>query len=63
MFGKDSIRKLLIENSPLIAILIGTMLVSFFMGPYRNGDTDWEYKAASGGIRCGMLSNLRLRSS
>ncbi len=48
------IRKLLSENFPLLSILIGIGLVSVSIGPFQNGDTQWEYDAASGVIRWGM---------
>ena len=54
MFNKCSIKKLLSENYPLLSILLGSVLVSVSIGPYQNGDTQWEYEAASGVIRWGM---------
>ncbi len=54
MFDKDSIRKLLSENYPLLGILIGIGLISVTIGPFQNGDTQLEYEAASGIIRWGM---------
>jgi 4-amino-4-deoxy-L-arabinose transferase-like glycosyltransferase len=54
MFDKHSLRKLLGENYPLLAILIGVTLISVVMGPYRNGDTRLEYAAASGVLNWGM---------
>jgi hypothetical protein len=49
------IRKLLSENFPLLNILIGRIgLVSVSIGPFQNGDTQWEYDAASGVIIWGM---------
>ena len=51
---KSSIRKLLSENFSLLSILIGIVLVSVSLGPFENGDTQWEYEAASGVIRWGM---------
>jgi len=51
---KDSIRKLISENYPLLGILIGVALLSVTMGPFHNGDTQLEYEAASGVIRWGM---------
>jgi len=47
-------RKLLSENYPLLGILIGITLFSVTMGPFQNGDTQWEYEAASGVIKWGM---------
>ena len=54
VLDKDSIRKLVSENYPLLSILIGVVLVSFSIGPYQNGDTQWEYEAAMGVIKWGM---------
>jgi 4-amino-4-deoxy-L-arabinose transferase-like glycosyltransferase len=51
---KGSIRKLLSENYPLLSILIGIVLLSVTMGPFKNGDTQLEYEAASGVIRWGI---------
>lgn len=48
------IRKLLTENYPLLAILIGVVLISVSIGPFENADTEWEYEAVSGVIRWGM---------
>jgi 4-amino-4-deoxy-L-arabinose transferase-like glycosyltransferase len=53
-FDKVSVKKLLSENYSLLSILIGFMLVSFSIGPYQNGDTQWEYEAAMGVIKWGM---------
>ncbi len=50
----DRIRKLLSENYPLLGILIGITLFSVTLGPLQNGDTQWEYEAASGVIKWGM---------
>jgi 4-amino-4-deoxy-L-arabinose transferase-like glycosyltransferase len=47
-------RKVLSENYPLLSILIGIGLVSVSIGPFQNGDTQWEYEAATGVIRWGM---------
>ncbi len=54
VLDKDSIRKLVSENYPLLSVLIGVVLVSFSIGPYQNGDTQWEYEAAMGVIKWGM---------
>jgi 4-amino-4-deoxy-L-arabinose transferase-like glycosyltransferase len=54
MFDKGSLRKLLSENYPLLGILIGIVLVSVSIGPFKNGDTQWEFQAVSGVIRWGM---------
>ena len=47
-------RKVLSENYPLLSILIGIFLVSVSIGPFQNGDTQWEYDAATGVLRWGM---------
>ncbi len=47
-------RKVLSENYPLLSILIGICLVSVSIGPFQNGDTQWEYNAATGVLRWGM---------
>ena len=54
MFGKDDIKKLLSENYPLLSILIGITLISLSIGPFHNGDTDWEFAAAKGVLRWGI---------
>jgi 4-amino-4-deoxy-L-arabinose transferase-like glycosyltransferase len=48
------IRKLISENYPLLSILIGIVLFSITLGPFKNGDTQLEYEAASGVIKWGM---------
>jgi len=42
------------ENYPLLSIIVGAVLVSASVGPYQNGDTQWEFEAASGVLRWGM---------
>ncbi len=54
MFSKDYMKHLLSENYPLLAILIGITLVSLSIGPFHNGDTDWEFEAAKGVLRWGL---------
>ncbi|MCW4030310.1 MAG: glycosyltransferase family 39 protein [Candidatus Bathyarchaeota archaeon] len=54
MLDKQTLAGWLRENYPLIAILLGAMMLSFSVGPYENGDTIWEFKAASGVIQWGM---------
>ncbi|MGD0643303.1 MAG: glycosyltransferase family 39 protein [Candidatus Bathyarchaeia archaeon] len=54
MFGKDGLRKLLNENYPLLSILVGITLVSLSIGPFQNGDTQWEYEAATGVVKWGI---------
>ena len=60
MFEKDGIRKLLSENYPILSILIGIILVSLSIGPFQNGDTQWEYQAAIGVIKWGIPYVIRL---
>jgi 4-amino-4-deoxy-L-arabinose transferase-like glycosyltransferase len=48
------IRKLLINNYSLLALIIGVVLISVSIGPFGNADTEWEYEAALGVIRWGM---------
>ena len=50
----DSIKNFLCENYPLIAILVGFVLVAISIGPYHNGDTAWEYDAVLGVIKYGL---------
>jgi 4-amino-4-deoxy-L-arabinose transferase-like glycosyltransferase len=54
MVSKDVVKKLLIENFPLLGILVGVMLVSISIGPFQNFDTDYEFRAAMGVIKWGM---------
>ena len=51
---KAPFRKVLSENYPLLSILIGICLVSVSIGPFQNGDTQWEYEAATGVLRWSM---------
>ena len=54
MLDKVGLRKLVNENCSLLSILIGTLLVSFSIGPYQNWDAQFEYQAASGVIKWGI---------
>ena len=54
MFGKVETKKLLSENYSLLSILIGITLISLSIGPFQNGDTDWEFAAARGVLKWGM---------
>jgi 4-amino-4-deoxy-L-arabinose transferase-like glycosyltransferase len=54
MFGKDEVKKQLSENYPLLSILIAITLISLSIGPFQNGDTDWEFAAAKGILKWGM---------
>ena len=54
MFGKDDAKKQLSENYPVLSILIGIALISLSIGPFVNGDTDWEFAAAQGVLKWGI---------
>ena len=54
MIGKEQAQRFLSQNYLLLTILIGTTLVSLSIGPYQNGDTQWEYSAAMGVIKWGI---------
>jgi len=54
MFSKDNMKHLLSENYPIFGILIGIMFVSLSIGPFHNGDTDWEFEAAKGVLHWGL---------
>ena len=54
MIDKNRIIKIVNENYPLLSILIAVVLISFSVGPYQNGDTQWEYEAATGVIKWGI---------
>jgi 4-amino-4-deoxy-L-arabinose transferase-like glycosyltransferase len=53
MLSKHNIKKLLSENYPLLAILIGATLISLPMGPYRNTDTQMEFTTTQGVLKWG----------
>lgn len=53
MLSKHTISKMLRENYPLLAILIGVTLISFPLGPFRNDDTQVEFGAAQGVLTWG----------
>ena len=53
-FGKGSLKKFFGEHYALLSILIGFLLVALSIGPYRNGDTSWEYDAVSGVLKYGL---------
>jgi 4-amino-4-deoxy-L-arabinose transferase-like glycosyltransferase len=53
-FGKRSFRELLREYYPLLAVLVGAVLVSASIGPFSNVDTDLEFAAALGVTKWGM---------
>lgn len=53
MLNKHNFGKLLSENYPLLAVLVGVILFSIPMGPYRNPDTQLEFSAAQGVLKWG----------
>jgi 4-amino-4-deoxy-L-arabinose transferase-like glycosyltransferase len=53
-FDKVNLGKRLSEYYPLLAVLVGFMLVSLSAGPYHNGDTAWEFDAVSGILKYGL---------
>ncbi|MCW4044772.1 MAG: glycosyltransferase family 39 protein [Candidatus Bathyarchaeota archaeon] len=53
MLRLRNLKKLLSENYPLIAILIGATLISLPMGPYQNTDTQMEYETTQGVLKWG----------
>ena len=53
-FDNVNLEKLLSEYYPLLAVLVGFMLVSLSAGPYHNGDTAWEFDAVSGVLKYGL---------
>lgn len=54
MVTGSRIRKLLTAYYPLLAILIGIVLISVSIGPFENWDTGLEYEAASSVISRGV---------
>jgi len=54
MVSKESIKKVLSENYPLMGILAGITLISISIGPFQNWDSMIEYQAAMGVIKWGM---------
>lgn len=52
--NKASLKALLNENYPLLAIIAGFVLVAVSLGPYTNGDTAWEMDAVSGVLKWGL---------
>lgn len=54
MLNKGNIKKLAIEFSPLIIVLIGVALVAFSLGPYQSYDTQLEFEAASNVVKTGI---------
>jgi 4-amino-4-deoxy-L-arabinose transferase-like glycosyltransferase len=48
------IKKFLSEYYPLIAVLFGFLMVSLSLGPYTNGDTQWEMDAVAGVLNTGL---------
>ncbi len=54
MFAKGNVKKFFIENNPIIAVILGYLLVALSIGPYYNGDTAWETDAVNGVMRYGL---------
>ena len=54
LLSKVDFKKLLIEVSPLLIILIGVALVAFSLGPYQSYDTNLEFEAASNVVTRGF---------
>ena len=54
MFNKFGLRKILDENYPLFSLLLGITFVSLSIGPFLNGDSLWEFEAATGVIKWGI---------
>ena len=53
MLGKHNLRELLSKYYPLLAILIGVLIVSLPMGPYETLDTQLEFNTTKGVLRWG----------
>ena len=53
MLSKNNFKKLLKQNYPILAILIGVSLISIAMGPYLTLDTDLEFSTAQGILKWG----------
>jgi 4-amino-4-deoxy-L-arabinose transferase-like glycosyltransferase len=53
-FAKGNIIKFLIDNYPIIAVILGYLLVALSIGPYFNGDTTWETDAVKGVMKYGL---------
>ncbi|MCX8150517.1 MAG: glycosyltransferase family 39 protein [Candidatus Bathyarchaeota archaeon] len=54
MRNKSKIINLINGKVPLLSVLIGTALILVAIGPFENGDTEWEFQATSGVLRWGM---------
>jgi len=54
MLCKDVVKKLIIENIPLLGVVVGVMLISISIGPFQNWDTDYEFRAVMGVIKWDM---------
>lgn len=53
-FTKGNVKKILAENYPIIAVVLGYLLVALSIGAYYNGDTAWENEAVKGVLRYGL---------
>ena len=54
LFDKETIKRFFSENYALLSVLVGFVLVSLSIGPYQNGDTQYEFQAASGILKWGI---------
>jgi 4-amino-4-deoxy-L-arabinose transferase-like glycosyltransferase len=52
--NKANVKFFFNQHYPLIAILLGFILVSMSVGPFHNGDSAWEYDATSGVTKYGL---------
>jgi 4-amino-4-deoxy-L-arabinose transferase-like glycosyltransferase len=49
-----SLKQFLSVHYPLLAVLAGFLMVSLSLGPYTNGDTQWEMDAVAGVLNTGL---------
>jgi 4-amino-4-deoxy-L-arabinose transferase-like glycosyltransferase len=49
-----NVKKFFIENYPILAVIVGYLLVAFSIGPYYNGDSAWETQAVQGVMKYGL---------
>ena len=54
MFDTRSVKKFVIENYPILSVILGYLLVALSIGPYYNGDTAWETDAVKGVLKYGL---------
>ena len=48
------LKQFLSVHYPLLTVLIGFLMVSLSLGPYTNGDTQWEMDAVEGVLNTGL---------